>query len=107
MGCWAHVQRVALTRAQTLAYRLPAAEGKRDDPRWPAFAARYGFEVDRPVQWEVEALDPAELQRLVLAAVDLYVDRRVLAEVVAAEERQRRALEAFVAGWSGTEDEPG
>ncbi|MFD3663133.1 hypothetical protein ACFWVF_21475 [Streptomyces sp. NPDC058659] len=50
--------------------RLLATEGKSGDPRWPAFARRYGFDPRRPVQWEVEALEPDELQRLVLAAVD-------------------------------------
>ncbi|MFZ3467536.1 hypothetical protein ACODT3_39715 [Streptomyces sp. 4.24] len=39
---------------QVRAYGLPAAEGKRGDPRWPAFARRYGFDVERPVQWEGE-----------------------------------------------------
>ncbi|MFJ9351023.1 hypothetical protein [Streptomyces sp. NPDC101237] len=34
------------------------------------FARRYGFGPARPVRWEVEVLEPAELQRLVLAAVD-------------------------------------
>lgn len=68
-------------------------------PRWPAFAARYGFNPRRPVQWEVAALEPDELQRLVLAAVDPYVDRQVLAQQIAREEEQRRALAAFVRGW--------
>ncbi|AEY86840.1 hypothetical protein SHJG_8853 [Streptomyces hygroscopicus subsp. jinggangensis 5008] len=46
------------------------------------------------MQWEVEALDPAELRRLVLAAVDPYIDRDVLARQIAREEEQRRALAA-------------
>lgn len=49
-----------------------------------------------PVQWEVEALEPDELRRLVLAAVDPYVDRQVLARQTARQtarqEEQRRAL---------------
>ncbi|MFI8306530.1 hypothetical protein ACIF80_24425 [Streptomyces sp. NPDC085927] len=65
-NCWAKVERALLTYDQMQACGLPAAEGKRDDPRWPAFARRYGFDADQPVQWEVEALERAELQRLVL-----------------------------------------
>ncbi|MCA1224015.1 hypothetical protein [Streptomyces sp. 8L] len=80
-------------------YELPATEGKRGDPRWPAFARRYGFDIEPPVQWEVEALEPDELRRLVLAAVDPYVDRQVLAEQTARQEEQRRALDSFVRGW--------
>ncbi|MET9694500.1 hypothetical protein ABZY81_39870 [Streptomyces sp. NPDC006514] len=34
---------------------------------------RYGFDIEHPAQWEVEALEPDELRRLVLAAVDPYV----------------------------------
>ncbi|WP_438490808.1 hypothetical protein [Streptomyces sp. S186] len=51
------------------------------------------------LQWEVEALEPDELQRLVLAAVAPYIDREVLAEQIAREEQQRRALADFVRGW--------
>lgn len=91
--------RVLLTYEQVRAYGLPATEGKSGDPRWPAFARRYGFDIARPVQWEVEALEPEELQRLVLAAVDPYIDRGVLAQQVAREEQQRRVLEEFVGRW--------
>ncbi|GGV51065.1 hypothetical protein [Streptomyces spectabilis] len=98
-GCWSHTERVLLAYEQVRAYELPATEGKRGDPRWPAFARRYGFDPRYPVQWEVEALDPAELRRLVLAAVAPYVDRDVLARLVAREEAQRRALTAFLEGW--------
>lgn len=87
---------VLLTREQTLTYELPAAEGKHDDPRWPAFARRYGFDVRQPVQWEVEALEPAELQRLVLEAVEPYIDRAQLARQLAEERRQRRRLAEFL-----------
>lgn len=98
-GCWSRTDWVLLTYEQVRAYELPATEGKSGDPRWPAFADRYGFDPRRPVQWEVEALEPAELQRLVLTAVDPYIDRYVLAWQVAREEGQRRALAAFLDGW--------
>ncbi|MEU0670919.1 hypothetical protein ABZ508_34445 [Streptomyces lavendulocolor] len=97
--CWSHVERVLLTHDQVRRYELPAAVGKAGDPRWPAFADRHGLERTRPVQWEVEALDPAELQRLVLDAVAAYVDRAALADRIAEEERQRNQLRAFLAGW--------
>ncbi|MGW2956538.1 hypothetical protein ACWC96_41275, partial [Streptomyces eurythermus] len=44
------------------------------------------------MQWEVEALDPAEFQRLVLAAVDPYIDNVVLTVCVAEEARRRARL---------------
>ncbi|MFF3431370.1 hypothetical protein [Streptomyces sp. NPDC002602] len=98
-GCWSRVSRVQLTHEQVQRYALPATEGKRNDPRWPAFARRHGFDIDHPVQWEVEALPPDEVQRLVLAAVDPYVDR---ARQVAREEEQRLSLSAFLGGWDAT-----
>ncbi|MEU6299265.1 hypothetical protein [Streptomyces erythrochromogenes] len=105
-GCWSSVTRVLLTYEQMRAYGLPATEGKRGDPRWPAFARRYGFDIEHPVQWEVEALEPDELQRLVLAAVDPYIDRDVLAQQIAREEQQRRALEDFAERWGTRTEEP-
>ncbi len=69
--------------------------------RWISsmFADRYGLDLAHPVQWEVEALEPAQLQRLVLAAVDPYIDHAVLARQVACERELRCPLADFVRGW--------
>ncbi|MFF7705512.1 hypothetical protein [Streptomyces lydicus] len=48
-GCWSRAERVLLTYDQVQRYGLPATEGKSGDPRWPAFARRYGFDQTRPV----------------------------------------------------------
>ncbi|MFJ4700468.1 hypothetical protein ACIP5N_22185 [Streptomyces sp. NPDC088768] len=93
-ACWASVKRVLLTYDQVREHELPPAEGKAGDPRWPAFARRYRLDASRPVQREVEALDPAELQRLVAAAVAPYVDTAVLAARLTEEARQRARLRA-------------
>ncbi|MEU6214334.1 hypothetical protein ABZ891_31115 [Streptomyces sp. NPDC047023] len=91
-GCWSSVTRVLLTYEQMRAYGLPATEGKRGDLRWPAFARRYGFDIEHQVQWEVWALEPDELRRLVLAAVAPYIDCDVLA-------RLSRCAPASEQGW--------
>jgi hypothetical protein len=52
-------------------------------------------------------MEPEELQRLVLAAVDPYVNRRVLAQQIAREEEQRRALAGFLDGWGAAGGTPG
>ncbi|MFF2789792.1 hypothetical protein ACFVT6_24065 [Streptomyces sp. NPDC058049] len=93
------MERVLLTHDQVRAYELPAAAGKAGDPRWAGFARRYGLDAGQPVQWEVEALDPAELQRLVLAAVAPYVDQALLDARIAEEVLQRDRLRAFTAQW--------
>ncbi|MFF2628665.1 hypothetical protein ACFVUN_23175 [Kitasatospora griseola] len=51
------------------------------------------------MQWDVGAVDPADLRRLLEAAVALYVDRRVLAAVPAEERRRREPLARFVDRW--------
>ncbi|MFJ5680854.1 hypothetical protein [Streptomyces sp. NPDC093097] len=81
------MERVLLTREQVRDYELPAAVGKAGDPRWARFASRYGLDLARPVQWEVEAIDPTEFQRLLLAAVAPYLDQAVLRDRIAEEER--------------------
>ncbi|MFH8612484.1 hypothetical protein ACH4D5_33880 [Streptomyces sp. NPDC018029] len=100
-GCWSGVERVLLTRDQVEEYGLLPTAGKAADPRWAAWARRHGYDRRRLVRWEVEVLDAAELQRLVLAAVERHVDRQALAVVVAEEARQCAALSAFVSGWAG------
>ncbi|MFK0142713.1 hypothetical protein [Streptomyces murinus] len=95
-ACWASAERVLLTHDQVREHELPSAAGEAGDPRWPAFARRYGLDPARPVQWEVEALDPAELRRLVAAAVALHIDHAVLAARLGEEARQRARLRAVL-----------
>lgn len=52
--------------------------------------------VDR-LPWE-RLLTPGRLQRLVLAAIALYIGRAILARQVAHEEEQRSALSEFLGG---------
>jgi hypothetical protein len=67
-------------------------------PVWSAFASCHGFDLSCPVQWEVEALEPDELRRLILAAVAPYIDRDVHAQQIACEEQQCRVLSEFLDG---------
>ncbi|MEE1751224.1 hypothetical protein [Streptomyces sp. SP18CS02] len=106
-GCWSRVERMLLTRGQVLEYELPATEGKSGDSRWPGFARRYDLDPARPVRWEVEALKPDELQRLLLAAVDPYIDRPVLARQIAREEAARLEAAAPPEPQDGPEPDQG
>ncbi|WP_406011831.1 hypothetical protein OG520_01225 [Streptomyces sp. NBC_00984] len=78
---------------------LPATEGKRGDPRPPAFARRCGFDFDHSLQGEVEALEHVEPRRLVRATVDPHVDRAALAQQITREGQQHRALEESIGRW--------
>lgn len=97
-GCWSHVHRLAVTVGQ--AAGLPSAAGKASDPRWPGFARRHDLDPARPVQWEVEAIDPTTLYGLLLDAVAGYVDVDQLAVVIAEERAHRTRLETFLSTWS-------
>ncbi|WP_434600148.1 hypothetical protein [Streptomyces sp. A5-4] len=101
------MERIALTFDQVTRYTLVPAVGKSTDPRRPAFARRHDLDPTHPVQWEVEALDAAELRRLVLAAVTPFVDVGVLAEQLAEEDRQRRQLRDLVEDWQRRQGPPG
>ncbi|TXS33132.1 hypothetical protein EAO71_03480 [Streptomyces sp. ms191] len=99
-GCWSSVPRVLLTCEQVHAYGLPATGGKRG-PEAAGLRPPLRLRHRAPGAVEVEALEPDELQRLVLAAVDPYIDRNILSQQIAREEQQRRALSGFLDGWGG------
>jgi hypothetical protein len=87
--CWKHVERVALTWEQVVAYDLPPALGKATDSRAAAFFARHG----QLVQVELDALDPGELLRLYEDAARRWWDEEAFAEVLREEADDRQWLE--------------
>jgi hypothetical protein len=89
------VIRAALTLQQVRSYDLPVNPGKDTDPRTPGFVAKYGTSM----QVEVDALDPAELDRLLVEAAAPFWDVSLF-DAVVEEERHlqdqiRRALSAL------------
>ncbi|MEU4229616.1 hypothetical protein AB0F17_35410 [Nonomuraea sp. NPDC026600] len=98
-GCWSSVERIALTHEQVLAYALPAAPGKAGDPRWPAFAARHDLDPVAPAQWEAEALDPAELRRLIEATIARWIDQQAWQQAIDDERHDIELLRQFVRSW--------
>jgi hypothetical protein len=87
-GCFAQVERVALTAAQVEAYQLPPQPGKTTDSRAAGFLARHG----RLVQVELDALAPDDLQGLYQAAIDRYWDPAAHAAALAQEAQERGRL---------------
>lgn len=64
---------------------------KRTDPRAREFIRRYGES-----SWEVDALPPEVLDRLIRAAFDGIVDRHAMQEVIEQEERDKESLRRAV-----------
>ncbi|MFE2709226.1 hypothetical protein [Streptomyces mirabilis] len=106
-----------------LSFRWHALKAPYPPPRDRASAEKDATPIDleRPAFLGVASasLDPAPSQRvragwlaridmhspdrrLILATVDPYVDRGVLAEQMEREEEQRRALSDFLGGWGAS-----
>lgn len=68
----AHVERVALTRQQVEAYRLPPAPTKKTDTMARQWVANFGDAV-----WELDALEPKLLMELAEQAILRYFDKNL------------------------------
>ena len=81
------VKKIALTWAQIQAQKPPPNPAKLTDPRAAEYIARHG-----PHSWELDALSPTYLNRLVRSEIGKLIDRERFDEVIAEEQRQREAL---------------
>lgn len=101
------MRRLAVTIDQVLYAAgggLQPAPGKTTEPRWRAFAERRGLGPAEPVQYEVEAMPPAQLRALVLAGVDQLVDADLLDQAIQREADERDQLRAFLDDWTDRSD---
>lgn len=88
-GCF-RVQRIALTMAQVERYNPPPNPAKESDSRSASYIAEYG-----PKSWELDALDPGELDALITRHVRAHIDARIWDRDTAAMEAERRTLAAI------------
>lgn len=82
------VEKIALTMEQVRKFRPPPNPAKTTDSRFEAYEAKHGKQ-----SWEVDALPPDELQRLIRVAFEDVIDREAMDAVIAREERGKRALQ--------------
>lgn len=90
------VEKVALTMAQVDQYQPPPNPAKLTDPRAAEYVARHGDE-----SWEVDALPPDVLAKLIRKAVKGYVDLDLMREVKEREESDKERLRDAVAKLEG------
>lgn len=83
------VQKVALTMEQIRRFNPPPNPAKLTDSRARAYIERYGNS-----SWELDALPPRELNRLVERAIENVLDRPMMDEIIAREEQQKKTLRA-------------
>jgi hypothetical protein len=81
------VKRIALRIDQVKQYNLISNPTKLADPRSQAYVAQYGDQC-----WELDAIEPRELQRIVKDAVEEHVDREVWENGLKQEEEDRTSL---------------
>lgn len=81
------VTKIALTTAQVKKYNPPPNPAKITDPRAKKYIAKHGA-----VSWEVDALPPQELQKLIRAAFVKVIDKQKMDAVKLREQSDKDAL---------------
>jgi hypothetical protein len=82
------VERVALTYSQVQKYHLSPNPTKTADPRATEYISRFGNQC-----WELDALDPNELQKLVLESIKRHIDAEKWNKTLEEERQERQELE--------------
>ncbi len=85
------VTKVALTRDQIDEFEPPPNPAKISDPRAQKFIAEHGSS-----SWEVDALPPEELQRIIREAFDEIVDQDAMQVIIDKETSDKAALSKAV-----------
>lgn len=88
------VERVALTYEQVQRYDLIPNPTKTTDPRSAGYVSQYGSEC-----WELDAIEPRELQRIVLEAIENHVDLDKWEESKKVMEEERESLRETFDRW--------
>jgi len=86
-----HVRHVGLTTAQVEQYEPPPNPAKITDPRAKGYIARYGN-----ISWELDALPPAVLSKLLVEHIEEFIDKDILNDNLAREKQDRDKLQQFI-----------
>lgn len=86
------VVKIALTMPQVRQYNLPPNPAKQTDPRAQGYIAKHGGS-----SWEVDALPPEVLNRLIRAAFKKVIDPAKMAAVLKHEEQDKVRLKQALA----------
>jgi len=81
------VERIALNYDQVQRYELPPNPTKPADPRFHGYIAEYGNEC-----WELDAIEPVELQRMVSEAIESHIDSEAWSQTLEQIRQEREEL---------------
>lgn len=93
------VKRLALNMAQVDQYQPPPNPAKMSDSRAEGYVDNYGED-----SWELDALDPAVLNQVILDAVDPFLDMDAWNAATEDVERERTALRKIQRNWDLVKD---
>lgn len=88
------VRRMALTFTQVDKYGLAPNPTKSTDTRASGYIKDYGHSC-----WELDAIEPRELQRLVVESIEQRLDLKQWKKSVKREEKERKQLEEIFNDW--------
>lgn len=92
-GVSVEVQKIALTMEQVRQYNPPPNPAKMSDSRAEAYVSKHGAQ-----SWEVDALPPDVLNRMVRTAIEGTLDKEMMGRVKTREEEDKKALRRSVEG---------
>lgn len=81
------VRKIALTLDQVKKYRPPPNPAKHSDPRSREFIEKYGAS-----SWEVDAINPKELSRIVKRKIESYIDKDAMQIIIEKENDDKMKL---------------
>lgn len=81
------VHKIAITPAQVKTYNLLPNPAKETDPRSKAFIANHGISA-----WEVDAINPVELRRIIISEITTRVDIEAMDKVIEQENVDKARL---------------
>lgn len=93
------VRRLALNFDQVKRHKPPPNPAKESDSRIGGYSAVYGGKC-----WELDALDPPVIDKIIRDAVDEVLDQDAWAEAVDRENRQRNILTKLSTRWEDVAD---
>jgi hypothetical protein len=85
------VEKLALTTAQVKKFKPPPNPAKLTDSRARAYIAKHGAS-----SWEVDALNPRQLQQIIRAAFEEVIDQEMMDEIIEREEEDKDKLRGVV-----------
>lgn len=86
-GIGVMVKKIALTLDQIKKYNPPPNPAKHSDPRSRKFIEKYGAS-----SWEVDAINPSELQKIITREIEHYIDKDAMRIIVRKENDDKMKL---------------